>query len=140
MLQIVLQIKNFVEIYFVICCSEYASGVRNLYCQGDYVLKSCLPWVPQCICLDSYKACSKKFLCWGRPRPEFQTLAVEKDIHHLQDLYTCQFFALPLQPQPYQGLQTDPVLIPQELLTNSPWNERQTVWSLLIGPVEVSWF
>ena len=27
--------KNFVESYFVIYCSEYASGVRNLYCQGD---------------------------------------------------------------------------------------------------------
>ena len=67
------------------------------------VLKSYLLWVPQCICLGSYKACSKKLLCWGRPRPEFQKLAVEKDIHHLQDLYTCQFFALPLQRQPYQG-------------------------------------
>ena len=54
------------------------------------VLKSCLLWVPQCICLGSYKVCSKKLLCWGRPRPEFQKLAVEKDIHHLQDLYTCQ--------------------------------------------------
>ena len=31
----VLQIKNFVENYFVIYCSEYASGVRNLYCQED---------------------------------------------------------------------------------------------------------
>ena len=67
------------------------------------VSKSCLLWVPQCICLGSYKACSKKNLCWGRPRPEFQKLAVEKDIHHLQDFYTCLFFALPLQRQPYQG-------------------------------------
>ena len=55
----------------------------------------------------------KKFLCWGRPRPEFQKLAVEKDIHHLQDLYTCQFCALPLQSQPCQGLQTDLALILQ---------------------------
>ena len=31
----VLQIKNFVESYFVIYCSEYANGVSNLYCQGD---------------------------------------------------------------------------------------------------------
>ena len=31
----VLQIKNLVESYFVIYSSEYASGVRNLYCQGD---------------------------------------------------------------------------------------------------------
>ena len=30
-----LQIKNFVESYFVIYCSEYASGVRNLNCQRD---------------------------------------------------------------------------------------------------------
>ena len=30
-----LQIKTFVESYLVIYCSEYASGVRNLYCQGD---------------------------------------------------------------------------------------------------------
>ena len=58
------------------------------------ILKNCLLWVPQCICLGSYKACSKKVLCWGRPRPEIQKLAVEKDIHHLQDLY---------QRQPYQG-------------------------------------
>ena len=67
------------------------------------VLKSCLLWVPQYICLGTYKACSKKFLCWGRPCPEFQKLAVEKEIHHLQDLYTCQFFAPPLQRQPDQG-------------------------------------
>ena len=26
----------------------------------------------------------------------------------------------------------------KKLLTNSPWNERQAVWSLLIGPEEVS--
>ena len=64
---------------------------------------SVLKRVPQSICLGSYKACSKKLLCWGRPRPEFQKLAVEKDIHHLQDLYNFQFFALPLQRQPYQG-------------------------------------
>ena len=50
----------------------------------------------------------KMLLCWGRPRPEFQKLAVEKDIHHLQALYTCQFFALPLP-----GVQTDPALILQ---------------------------
>ena len=44
-----------------------------------------------------------QFFYWGRPRLEFQKLAVEKDINHLQDLYTCHFFALPLQRQPYQG-------------------------------------
>ena len=31
------------------------------------VLKSCLLWVPQCICLGSYKACSKNF-CAGAGR------------------------------------------------------------------------
>ena len=39
-----------------------------------------------------YKACSKKFLCWGRPSPESPKLAVEKDIHHLQDLYNFLLF------------------------------------------------
>ena len=114
------------------------------------ILKSCLLWVPQCICLGSFKACSIN-LSWGRPRPETQKLAVEKDIHHLQDLYTCHSFALLLQRQPYQGYKQTGInptrskgvyyrYIPQELLTNSPWIERQTVWSLLMGPVEVWWF
>ena len=31
----VLQIKISVESYVVIYCSEYESGIRNLYCQGD---------------------------------------------------------------------------------------------------------
>ena len=35
----VLQVKNFVESYFVIYCSEYASGVRNLFCQGELQYK-----------------------------------------------------------------------------------------------------
>ena len=38
----------------------------------------------------------------GRASPESQKLVVEKDTH-LLDLYTCQFFLLPHQPQPYQG-------------------------------------
>ena len=38
LLFIVLQIKTFVESCFVIYCAEYASGVRNLYCLGDFVL------------------------------------------------------------------------------------------------------
>ena len=36
---IVLPIKNFVESCFVIYCSGYASGIRNLYWQGDLCLR-----------------------------------------------------------------------------------------------------
>ena len=44
----------------------------------------------------------EKISVLGRASPESQKLVVEKDTH-LLDLYTCQFFLLPHQPQPYQG-------------------------------------
>ena len=99
----VLQIKIFVESFFVIYCSESQAAFAICIAREILCFKSYLLWVPQCICLGSYKACSKKLLCWGRPHPESQKLAVEKDAHHLLSLYTCNFFALTLQRQPYQG-------------------------------------
>ena len=78
------------------------------------VLKSFLIWVLQCICLGSYKACSDKIRCWGRPRPESQKLVVEKGTHHLLSLYNRHFFAHPLQQ-----LQTDPALLLLEAMEST---------------------
>ena len=87
--------------------STHSNIFRNLFCWGRFcVLKSCLLWVPQCTCLSSYKAGSEIFSAWaGRP--------LNLKSSGLLNFYTCHFFALPLQRQPYQGYHqtgTNPVI------------------------------
>ena len=99
------------KVFFVIYCSQSQGAFAICIAREILCFKSYLLWDPQCICLGSYKACSKKFLCWGRPHPESQKLAVEKDAHHLLSLYTCNFFRSYALAAAVPGLQTDPILI-----------------------------
>ena len=116
--EIVLQKKSFIESCFVIFCLRWSQSVLI----GRFsVLKSCLIWVPQCICLGSYKTCSEKIKCWGRPRPESQKLVVEKGTHHLSSLYNRHSFAHPLQQ-----LQTNPALFLLEAMESTTITYHKT--------------